>query len=258
LAYDYCLRGALLKSWQSDATGETIMTARSLYAQAIAADPTYAPPVQGLAATYLAAWLHRRSDQQLAQEYQRPETLEQALVLAMKAVALDPNLPEARLTLANILKWLHPVSESDAEFDRAFQLNPNLVDYRYGLALIHWGRIEDGMDHLRKIIRVDPFHTPACLTFLGNAYYQNGRYAEAIESLRAAALRLPDFCPTYVWLAAAAAQLGKSEEARAAAATVLQLDPDFTIQWWLDVHQFANQADTDRIAEGLRKAQLPE
>jgi adenylate cyclase len=93
---------------------------------------------------------------------------------------------------------------------------------------------------------------------LGNAYYQTGQYAEAIESLRAAALRLPSFCPTYVWLAAAAAQLGYDQEAQAAAATVLQLDPAFTIRWWLEVHQFAKQADVDRVVQGLRKARLPE
>jgi hypothetical protein len=90
-AYDYCLHGnAIMKSWQGDSTGEKIIAARSFYRQAIAADPTYAPPVHGLAITYLAAWLHRRPDQRLAREYQRPETLEQGLVLAQNAVALDP------------------------------------------------------------------------------------------------------------------------------------------------------------------------
>jgi adenylate cyclase len=114
------------------------------------------------------------------------------------------------------------------------------------------------MDYLKRIIRLDPFHTPACLTFLGNAYYQTGRYADALESLRAAARRLPTFRPTYVWLAAAAAQLGYVKEAQDAAAKVLRRDPAFTIRKWLEMHQFAKQADADRMAEGLRKALLPE
>jgi hypothetical protein len=63
-AYDYCLRGnAIMKNWQGDSTGEKLMTVRSFYRQAIAVDPTYAPPVHGLAMTYLPAWLHRRPDQ---------------------------------------------------------------------------------------------------------------------------------------------------------------------------------------------------
>jgi adenylate cyclase len=258
-AYDYCLRAnALMKRWQADATGETIVIARSFYGQAVAADPNYAPPLHGLAMTFLAAWLHRRPHLQLMGEYQQPKILEHGLALAQKAVALDPNLPEARLTLANILRWLHRPSESSAEYGRAFEQNPNLVDYRYGLALIHWGRSEEGMEYLQRMMRLDPFHTPACLTFLGNAYYQNGQYTEAVETLRIAAQRLQTFCPTYVWLAASAAQLGYDREAQAAMTVALQLDPAFTIRWWLDVHQFVKPEDADRVAEGLRKARFPE
>ena len=179
-------------------------------------------------------------------------------MLAQKAVELDPHLADAHGTLAHILRWLHRPAESGAEFARAFQLNPNLVDYRFGLALIHWGRTEEGMEHLERIMRLDPFHTPACQTFLGNAYYFVGRYSEAIDNLRAAARRLPNFRPTFVWLAATAAQLGNHEEAREAAAVVLRRDPAFTIRKWLQLHQFARQADADRVAEGLRKAHFLE
>jgi adenylate cyclase len=258
-AYEYWLRGnAIMKSWHSDPTGEMVAAARSFYERAIAADQTYAPPVHGLAWTYLAAWIEPWPHQPLAQEYQQPATLEQALVLAQRAVELDPNLADAHLTLAGILQWLHRRPESWAEYERALELNPNLADYRFGLALIHGGRTDEGMDHLKRIMRLDPFHPPVCLTFLGNAYYQTGRYADAIESLRAAARRLPTFRPTYVWLAAAAAQLGYDKEAQEAAATVLRRDPAFTISKWLQLHQFAKPADADRIAEGLRKALLPE
>jgi predicted Zn-dependent protease len=114
------------------------------------------------------------------------------------------------------------------------------------------------MDHLKRIMRLDPFHTPACLTFLGNGYFLTGQYEEAIVVLRAAARQLPAFRPTYVWLAATAAQLGYEEAAGEAAAAVLRRDPGFTIRKWLDLHQFARQADVDRTAEGLRKANLPE
>jgi adenylate cyclase len=258
-AYDCLLRGnAIMKAWQGDPSGQLLAAARSYYEHAIAADPAYAPPVCGLALTYMAAWLEPYPHRALASQYQQPSTIERALSLAQRAVELDPNLPDARMVLAGILKWLHRRSESSAEYDRAFELNPNLADYRFGLALIHWGRTEEGMEYLKRIVRLDPFHPPACLTFLGNAYYQAGRYEEALENLRAAARRLPNFRPTYVWLAATAGQLGYDKDAREAAAIVLQRDPAFTIRHWLDLHQFAKQADADRLAEGLRKARLPE
>jgi tetratricopeptide (TPR) repeat protein len=214
--------------------------------------------VHGLAWTCHAAWIEPCPHKVLAAEYQQPAALERGLMLAQKAVELDPHLPDARVALAHILRWLHRPAESQAEFACAYELNPNLVDYRYGLALIHWGRTEEGLEHPERIMRLDPFHPPACQTFLGNAYYFIGRYSEAIESLRAAARRLPSFRPTSVWLAATAAQLGNLEEAQEAATAVLRRDPAFTIRKWLQLHRFAKQADVDHVADGLRKAHFPE
>jgi hypothetical protein len=39
---------------------------------------------------------------------------------------------------------------------------------------------------------------------------------------------------------------------------VLRRDPAFTIQKWLQLHQFVKQADADRASEGLRVAGFPE
>jgi adenylate cyclase len=258
-AYECWLRGnAIMKNWHSDTTGASIVEAREFFDRARAIDPNYAPPFHGLAWTYLASWIEPWRQPAIAAEYQKPETLNAALTFAQRAIELDPNLADAHLSLGHVLKWAHRFSESFAEFERALEVNPNLADYRFGLALIHNGRTEEGMDHLKRIMRLDPFHTPACLTFLGNAYFLTGQYEEAIVVLRAAARQLPAFRPTYVWLAATAAQLGYEEAAREAAAAVLRRDPGFTIRKWLDLHQFARQADVDRTAEGLRKANLPE
>jgi adenylate cyclase len=258
-AYDYLLRGnAIMRSWQGDASGETLVAARSYYERAIAADQAYSPPVCGLALTCLAAWIEPYPQPTLAPQYQNSATLDHALKLAQRAVELDPNYPDAHAMLGGILKWFHRQSESTAEYEKAFALNPNLADYRYGLALIHWGRTEEGMEYLTRIIRLDPFHPPACLTFLGNAYYQAGRYEEALEHLRTAARRLPSYRATHVWLAATAGQLGLDQDAQQAAAVVLHRDPAFTIRNWLELHRFAKQADAERMAEGLRKAHFPE
>jgi adenylate cyclase len=160
-AYDYLLRGnAIMRSWQGDPSGEMLVAARSYYEHAIAIDQKYSPPVCSLALTHFAAWIEPYPHRLLASQYQQPTTLDRALKLTQRAVELDPNLPDAHAMLASILKWLHRQSESNAEYERAFELNPNLADYRFGLALIHWGRNEEGMEYLKRIIRLDPFHPP--------------------------------------------------------------------------------------------------
>jgi len=51
------------------------------------------------------------------------------------------------------------------------------------------------------------------------------------------------------------AHLGRNEEAREAAARLLQLDPNFTISGWI---ARGGQSNATLLIEGLRKAGLPE
>jgi adenylate cyclase len=258
-AYDYYLRGtAIMKNHQRDPSGETIAAARTLYEQCIAADPRYAPALQGLAHTYIVSWLHRKQYEPIAREYQEQATIDRALYLAQKAIELDGNLPDAHVTLAYVLHWQYRRAEGMAEFERAFELNPNLADFRFSIALIHNGRAAEAIEDMRRIMRLDPFHPDVYFSSLGYAYYLGGLHAEALENLRTGARRMPDWRPAHVWLATAAAGSGRDEEARRAAGEVLRLEPGFTIAKWVRLERLARQEDADRVAEDLRKAGLPE
>jgi len=258
-AYDYYLRGtAIMKNIHQDPSGETITAARTLYERSIAADPNYAPANVGLAHTYNATWLNPQQYEPIAREHQEQATIDRALSLARRAVQLDPNLPDAHAMLAWVLHWQYRRAESMAEFERAFELNPNLAEGRFGHALIHNGRTAEGIEYMRRIMRLDPFHSDLYFSWLGFACYLSGRDAEALENLRTGASRMPRFTPAHVWLAAAAARSGLDEEARRAAAEVVRLEPGFTIAKWLRLERMARQEHADRVAEDLRKAGLPE
>jgi adenylate cyclase len=258
-AYDCYLRATgIMKNHQRDASGETIAAARTLYEQSLAADPRYAPALQGLAHTYVASWLNRQQYEPIAREYQEQATIDRALSLAQRAVELDRNLPDAHAMLAWILHWQYRRAESMVEFERAFELNPNLADGRFGHALIHNGRTAEGVAYMRRMMRLDPFHSDLYFSWLGYACYLSGLHAEALENLRTGVSRMPRFRPAHVWLAAAAARSGLDEEARRAAAEVVRLEPGFTITKWLRLERMARQEDADRVAEDLRKAGLPE
>ncbi len=52
---------------------------------------------------------------------------------------LDARLPQARAQLGHVLLFKRQHDAAIAEFERAFALNPNFIDYRFGLALMYAG-----------------------------------------------------------------------------------------------------------------------
>jgi adenylate cyclase len=249
-AYDYYLRGKA-ERW----TGTATVKARQLFRQALASDPRYAPAMAALARNYVAAWLNYPS---IDGEYQQQPTLDQAFALAGQAVSLDPSLAEAHAELGWTLHWQYRRAEALAEFDRALELNPNMADGHLAVMLIHAGRAAESIEFLKRVMRRDPFHLPVYFGYLGNAYFLTGDNEKSLAMHRLASARAPNIGKVHVWHAAAAGRGGLTEEARRAAAEVLRLEPDFTISRFLRLIRLAKQSDADLLADGLRKAGLPD
>ncbi len=94
-------------------------------------------PTNGLAVFYyaLSLWKGKRAkDPNL--------DLRQIESLLKKAIALQPNIPEAHLQLANLYSDQHKYAESIPEYLRARELNPDLADahYRLAQAYVHTGQ----------------------------------------------------------------------------------------------------------------------
>jgi adenylate cyclase len=258
-AYDYSLRGkALIDARRGQDRGAMVGEARRLFARAVEADPRYAPAVEGLAYSYAIAWLEPTRYQPFRREFQKPETRNRALELAQRAVALDPYLASGHATFAWILHWQYRRDEALVEFERAMELNPNLMDGRFGLMLAHDGRATEAVEFLHRVMHQDPFPPAIYLSYLGNAYFLAGDYEEARRTLETGAERLPDYNPIPVWLAASAALSGHLDEARVAAEKVLQSRPNFTIAKLLEHVRLQNSRDAQHLGEGLREAGLPE
>jgi adenylate cyclase len=258
-AYEYYLRGsALLKMRGGSERGKMVWQARDFLTKAVAVDGHYAPAMQALAETYGVIWLEVTDYEPLRLEHRQDATIKTAVALAQKAVEIDPYLAESHATLAWVLHWAYRRQEAMAEFARAMALNPNLTDGRYTHMLFQNGRPEEAIQFMNGSMRLDPFPPPIYLAWLGNAYYLTGDYPQAFDLLKAASARMPGYTSARVWLAATAAQLGHDHEARTAAGDVRALEPSFTIPKWLDLIRLARTEDSNRLAEGLRKAGLPE
>lgn len=260
-AYDCCLRAnALFRNLQPDTIGAATLGARALFEQSLSSDPGYAPALIGLAETYLRSWFEPISHPGLAREFQRAATVDRALSLAQRAVEADDRLAQGFATLGWILHWLHRRSESMVEFARAFELNTNFSEraYRYGVAHVLNGQTAEGIEFLERLMRLDPFPSAFYRSCLGCGYFFAERYPEALESLRLAVRRIPGYRTVCVWHAAAAGQLGETEEASRSLAQARQLEPDLTIRKWLRFVGLGKAEDSDRLARALRKAGLPQ
>ena len=231
----------------------SIMKARGLLHRSLEADPRFAGALAALAGTYMRTWREKLND-----EYRQPSTLDRALEYGRGAVELDPYMAEGHAQLAYVLHWQYRRSEALREFERAFELNPNLADGRYGLMLIHNGRSAEAIPFIRRVMRLDPLHSPDLYSFLGNAYFLTGEYSNSLEMHRIAASRIASVPQVHVWHAAIAAQMDQMDESHAAAATVLRLDPEFTISKFQALIRLADEKDAERLDEALRKAGLPD
>ena len=108
-------------------------------------------------------------------------------------------------------------------------------------------------------MRLSPFDPWAFAAYDAQAlgYFHRGRYEKAAAAAYKSNQANPAHSITYVQMAAALAKLGRLDEARAAAARVLQLHPTFRYG-----RQFAGvgcaPALAIKMAEALSAAGLPE
>jgi len=252
-AYEYYLRGAeAFFLHLTRRTKASLYDARRLLQQSLAIDATYARAAAVLAQTHTHAYIEPFDG-----DYLSPAALDHAVELAQTAVHLDPYLPQARAQLGYALLFKREHDTAMAEFEHAFALNPNFIDFRFDTALGFAGEHARVIEVLEARIRVDPFQ-PFAFYHMGRAHYMLKRYGEAVRWLRECASRLPSLQLSHAMLASAYVQSGQLEEARAEAAEVLQINPGFTIERYKRLFVYKNPKDAEHRIDGLRKAGLPE
>jgi adenylate cyclase len=252
-AYEYYLRGAeALSLYVSRGTKVLLYEARRLLGQSLTIDPAYARAAAMLSQTHFRSYGDPSDG-----VYLSPAPLDRAFELAQTAVHLDPLLPQARAQLGTVLLFKRRHDASIEEFERAFALNPNFIDYRYAQALTFAGEPARALEVLEENIRLDPFQ-PWAFYHMGSAHYMLRRYGEAVRWYREAASRLPNQQAAHAMLACGYAQAGQLEEARAEAGEVLRINPGFTIESWKPLLVHKNLKDLEHRLDGLRKAGLPE
>src|SRR6184192_2842164 len=146
------------------------------YEQALKLDPNYALAYCGLADTcaYMGGVV-MPSKEAVAKEKE----------FAQRALELDPELPEAHLSLACAFGGVFDWRNAQIDFDRAIELNPNLA---WAYEIYAWflgglGRLDEAIAKDKKAIELDPlnsFFQSALAYFL----YHARRYDDAIVQVK--------------------------------------------------------------------------
>lgn len=243
-AYDLCVRARR----SMDDTPQAAQEAHLLLTRAISLDPDYAEAYRWLALNHWMGWVHSGGPTQASRSL--------ALQLARKAVALDSNDAGCRWSLAYLLAYERSFAEADAEFARALALDPNEADAWAALSdiTVLAGRVEEGLEHIRKAFRLNPFPASWYYLPLGQALYAAGEHEAAVEALRRDETNRTS---SRRFLAASLAQLGQLDEAHAEAELFLIGNPDFSISHWAAMEPFRDDALLARFVDGFRKAGLP-
>ena len=245
-AYDLCVRARRLTGVSPQASNE----ARILLERAMSLDPDYAEARRWLAFVLWEGWAFW-SDARAEADRRR------SMELAESAVRLDPNDAGNRWVLAHMMAYERRWAESDAEFAAAIELDPNHADawaIRTEVTALG-GQPEAAIEQAHRAFRLNPYPTAWYYWELGLAQYAARQYGAAVETLRNEA--------TYRTgsrriLAASLAQLGRMDEARQEAALYMANFPAFTISYWLATQPIRDPAAGEHLAEGYRKAGLPE
>ena len=196
--------------------------------------------------------------QWVSQLSQDPQTLEQAVAAAQRALALNDSLPFAHTALGTVYLWQKQYEPALAEMERAIALDPNEAWSYVGLAevLSHVGKPQEAIEQAEQAIRLAPPYADQFLFSLGWAYYLAGKPEEAIAPLKQYLSRYRNILSPHLTLAAIYSELGKATEARTEVSEVLRLNPQFS----LEVHQqrapIKDPAMLERHLAALRKAGL--
>jgi TolB-like protein/Tfp pilus assembly protein PilF len=244
-AYDLCVRARKL----IDDSPQAAREAHLMLTRAIALDPGYAEAHRWLAMNHWMGWVHWGEPVEPARSA--------ALDMARKAVALDPSDAGCHWVLANLLAYDRSFAEADAEFARALELDPHEADAWATLSdiAVLAGRVDEGLEHIRKAFRLNPFPASWYFLTLGQALYAAGEYEAAVQTLRRDETYRTS---SRRFLAASLAQLGRLEEARAEVDLFLVGNPHFSTRRWAETEPFRDAATLEHFVDGFRRAGLPE
>jgi TolB-like protein len=252
-AYDYMLRSIPLIGRMEY---EPYVRAGEFLSQAIALEPDYAA-----AYAWYAYWHVFFVGQGWAEHPQA--MMERAGDLAERAIVLDPFDARGLTISGHVRAFLHRrLREAMVLHERALALNPNLA-MAWALSAMTYayaGDPDEAESRLKRYKLLSPLDPHAFVFdgFFGVIHLMRHEYESAVEVGRSISQLNPSFSATYRSYLAALGHLRRDQEAAIIRRRLLALEPDFTIERFLQSNSMEREGDKMHFAEGLRLAGIRE
>ncbi len=222
--------------------------------QAIELDPEYAQAL-GLFAVTLA-W-------RVIQGWEPfDETLARAREAADRAVLADPNDPWASIGRGYVSIVAREEDAAIMNYGRAVDLSPNFAYARalLGVSNGYAGNADLARTHIEKAIALSPRDTfiDKFYLYLAVAEFQAARYQEAAEAAERAIQIKPGHPSSHLFRTSALALAGEQSLAQAACAAYRELVPMARASVIEQTVLYYRPEDRRRMADGMRKAGLPD
>ena len=232
-------------------TGENQIRARRCWEQALALDPNSAPLNAMLGFAHVA-------DARFGWWDEREVAIAKSERYIERALAIDPQNPDAHRARAGILLTRSRFDEAVAAVREAVACGPNFPDVLdfASHVLCCADRAEEAIPLIRKAMTLSPTYPANYLGSLGNALRLAGRAEEASAAFRAYHAASPGF--GLADLAIIEVQEGRLDAARETVRQLLAARPHVTVSGWARTQI---RGDTERMATdiaALRAAGMPE
>ncbi len=145
-----------------------------------------------------------------------------------RALAIKPNLAEARYNRGIALQELKRFDEALTSYDQALRIKPDYAaaHYNRGIALQELERFDEAVASCDQVLRIKPGHAGA-YNSRGNALQALKRFDEALVSYDQALRIKPDYAEAYGNRGSVLQELKRLHEALASYDQALRIKPDY-------------------------------
>jgi len=249
-AYDKWMRGV---DYFYKFNREDNAQARSLFIQSTEIDSDYEMPYVMIGYTYMIDLLFGWCESPLI-------AFEQIEKQVQVALSLTDNLDIIYSLLGFLNLYKRQFVEAKKAGERSIELNPNGAEVHalFGFILSFIDETKQAIRLLERALRLDPIPRSHFYFFLGIAYRNDEQYENSIEICKKAIKLEPRTLPSYFTMVCSLSCLNRNKEAQKYARDILQLDPNFSLNYHRNTIPFRDPQKTETLINALRKAGLPD